>query len=159
MSETSLAWLAGLWDGEGSVGLNYQGKGLTSRVQICMTDSETIIKAQSILIELGVRGLGYIYQEKQPWHKPAHHLRINRAWDQRIMARALVPYAVTKRRQWEALLTFLERRLDGVKIDDLGRVVRGGSPKWWKPYVAEDWLTAEHLADLNRRASCPVPNP
>lgn len=65
-------------------------------VQLCMTHLPTIERVQRILIDdLGVRSLGYTYQERKSHHKDAHHLRVNRQTDQLAMALALVPYAVT----------------------------------------------------------------
>jgi hypothetical protein len=138
---TEVAWLAGLWDGEGSIGLGTQTartwrgervegipKGsLVIRVQLSMTCERTILRAAEVISAIGAKALGYSYREKKPdKHQDAFYLRVNRLLDAQAMARAVEPFAVTKQEHWRVLLRFLALRLDQATIDQLGRVSSRG---------------------------------
>jgi hypothetical protein len=159
------AWLAGLWDGEGSIGLGAQNKrngrgeriegratSIMVRLQLCMTCERTIRHAGNVLVALGARGLAYTYQEKKPEkHQDAFHLRVNRMIDAILMAEAVMPYAVTKREHWQVLLRFLKLRLDQATIDALGRVSSRGYGRAWTAYGPEEWECYDELHRLNKR--------
>lgn len=168
--DTDIAWLAGLVDGEGSVGVssNKPGHGHKTSIQLCMTHKPTIDRAMEVIAALGCRGQTYTYTEKDPTkHRDAHLLTVRRAWDIRLLAQQMVRFSVTKRLHWALMLEFVESRLEGVTLDGEGRVVRGGpnvrgpnghvcgrsgeSRRWWKPYSERDHEIAELLKKENRR--------
>lgn len=154
MNQCEAAWLSGLWDGEGSIGisLNGSGKSLKAALQMSMTCEQTIRHAMSLIETLGVPGLGYTYQEREPEkQRDAIYLRVNRLIDIQTLGTALRPYSITKRRQWEIVLEFATLRLEGVEVSKDGVVSRGGSKQWWKPYTEAEWELYRELKHLNQR--------
>jgi hypothetical protein len=154
-----LAWLAGLWDGEGSIGITRNGTaGLCMAVQMSMTCEMTIRTAMDVMQDLGIRGLGYTYQEKKvERHRDACYMRVNRMDDIQKLAREMIKYAITKEEHWQLVLEFVNSRLEGTMLDEQGRIVRGGvidgklNLKWWKPYSERELAIKEKLSILNTR--------
>lgn len=131
MSE--IAWLAGLIDGEGSVGITIakrsnEGRlGFSANVQLCMTCERTIEHARSVIECIGAVSVGYSYREKDPRrHLDAHYIRVNRLKDIFCVGSAVAPFAITKAPQWMAMLEYVRSRLSCADLDELGRVKRGG---------------------------------
>ncbi len=147
-TKVELAWLAGLWDGEGSTGWNSN----RVAVQMCMTCEMTIRRAIDICDRLGCTALGYTYQEKKPQHKDAHHMRVNRIADVYKMALALEPYAVTKRKHWQVAMKLCKLRIDKWGIDKDGRLKRGGNAyKTSGGYSPRELKLVAQLCALNKR--------
>lgn len=127
------AWLAGMWDGEGSVGIGldrkmYRVRWLSFRpaLQLSMTCEETVMTILSLLREFGAHGAAYTYQEKDPTkHKNAWIIRVVRLLDIRKICETILPYAVTKRERLVLMLDYVNSRLEKSQILD-GKVVRGG---------------------------------
>ncbi|WP_128381261.1 hypothetical protein [Streptomyces cavernae] len=158
MIETNLAWLAGIWDGEGSVGITRQNRaGNTNRVlvpqaQIQMTHEVTVAKTVEILRGLGLNALQHTWHERKAHHKDMWGYNITRTGYVLTMANALLPYAVTKQEHWTLIKEFCELRVARVGLDDQGRLRRGGTPgKWWTPYSDRELEIADRLKGLTRR--------
>jgi hypothetical protein len=156
--ELRVAWLAGLLDGEGSIGCSIQHRPERSgrawrigvAVQMSITHVETIDAALAVLAMIGVKGAGYSYQERDPErHLDAHYLRVTRLVDISLLARRILPHAITKRHQWALILEFTESRLLGAYIDEHGRVQRGGLPS--RPFNTREVEIAQELRRLNAR--------
>ena len=110
-----LAYVAGILDGEGWIGISKRSKTmtLTPAVEVSMSD----IKCISLLHN--VTGLGTI------------SIKTNRGWSSNTMyywcirgrleiywlLKAVHPFLVTKREQADIMIEFLERRLQDVAID------------------------------------------
>jgi hypothetical protein len=153
-----IAWLAGLWDGEGSVGVTLSvAKGrrkgspyLTPAIQLSMTCKVTIDAATAVLLKSGVSATSYSYREKDPKkHLDAHYLHVGRLGDIAITARLLLPHSVTKRKQWAAMLEYVESRLSTAELLADGRVKRGGNVR--RPFTAREIELARVLRALNAR--------
>src|SRR5438445_13031106 len=75
---TEIAWLAGLWDGEGSVGVTFQRDTgrlvLVPQIQISMTHLPTIDRAIEVLGKIGIPALRHTVQEKENHHKDSYHV-------------------------------------------------------------------------------------
>ena|SRR6267378_5040257 len=158
VADTELAWLAGIYDGEGSVGLASQKGVLSPAVQLSMTHAPTIRRAQKIMRTIGLNAVTHAYQEKQPWQRPAHHVRIGRMADADLLARTLLPFAITKREQWKVLARFTGSRLKGRELDSQGRLRRGTDAQGRFraiPYTVAERRCYDRLRDLNRRACVP----
>jgi len=154
LNTAEAAWLAGIIDGEGSIGISKNGNGTSLRaaVQMSMTCEKTILHAIGLCKKAGVVACGYTYQEKKPEkHRDAAYLRVTRLHDIRTLGRIVAPFAVTKSRHWELILSFCDLRLEGVRIEDDGMVTRGGSRKWWKPYTEKEWNIYDEIRQLNAR--------
>lgn len=149
--EPMLAWLAGLLDGEGSIGINrVPPNTYEPRIQMSITHAGTVQHVLEILSAMGIRGRGYSYQEREPERqKDAHYLRINRLVDVNLLAQHMVKLSVTKRRQWELVLEFTNLRLCGARVDEKGRVKRGG--KETRKYGEREHEIMRELSALNRR--------
>ena len=153
LSPFELGWLTGTLDGEGSVGLTRHLTTIRPQVQVNTTCGETAAQILALYERLGVRGRGYVYQEKKPdRHRPSHLVTASRLIDCYRLAEAVGPGAVTKREQWRVVLEFCELRLSRAEVDELGRVRRGGD---WRTrnfsYGAREHALYEEIRDLNRR--------
>lgn len=149
-SSEELAWLSGLWDGEGSVGSHRASPtNVGPKLQMSMTCGKTIAKALDILNRLGASALGYSYQEKKSHHKNAHCIRVNRSVDILKVAEALKPYSVTKLEQWEAIIEQCEIKISRSRVMPDGCLARGGAPM--RPITAREFELHEILAKLNHR--------
>ena len=156
------AWLAGLMDGEGSIGIRIEHKPerparpyyLVAAVQMSMTCKRSVMAAIDVLRELGVKGAAYTYVEKDPTkHLDAWALRVHRLVDIQLLAEAMLPHAVTKRAQWKLAHEYATSRLAGVSIDATGRVVRGGKSK---AYTSREVEIARQLHVLNQRGPAAI---
>lgn len=117
VTSTTLAWLAGIWDGEGTFGIyryprvtgafTYCGRVTLSNTSIPMID-EIIRILEALDVTVGV-----YREEKQrkPNHKKAIHLTINRIDSVEKMCKAVLPYLVAKRDRADLLIRFLNSRL------------------------------------------------
>lgn len=146
------AWLAGLIDGEGSVGVAMRSKGarLEPAIQLSMTCERTVRRAQEVMEELGVTGALYSYREKDPTkHLDAHTLHITRIADVQRLAIHLIPFAVTKRAQWELIAEFCSSRLVHRGVDSHGKIRRGG--RSIPGYSPREVDIARRLKALNAR--------
>lgn len=163
MNPTTIGWLAGLMDGEGSIGIRLEQHHdrperpvyLVAAVQMSMTDKPTVDRVLEVLREVGVRGAGYTYQERDPAkHLDAHYLRVARLADILVLAGLMEPVAVTKRRQWRLILEYAESRLEGRSVDRRGRAQRGGLKG--KRFSDREIEIARELHILNMRGPAAI---
>ena len=149
--DTEMAWLAGLIDGEGSVGITLSAQGvLTPQLQIAMTCERTIQAALDIVTRLGLQGARYVYQQRDPRHQCVHHLHVARMVDVHRLVVAVQPYSVTKQGQITAVAEFTASRLECRGIDAQGRIRRGGRTR---AYTERERALHGHLRGLNRRGA------
>lgn len=128
MQPDHAAYVAGLFDGEASIGLNRQGKSYRAVVQVSMTHRGTIDHVISLLEKYDLQPKGHgQYAEKGDEHRPAYRLVIARITDIGWLGSQLLPYSVTKRRHWELLVEFCQRRAVHHGVDMVPGVdLRGG---------------------------------
>ncbi len=143
--DTDLAWLAGIWDGEGSIALftHVEKPGNTKicpTVNVINTDIAIINKVRKLLEELGC---SFSFQERRP--KNSRH---STAWilitrNQKyiiLFLEAIMPYLWSiKRQKAEILLDFCKRRSEKTQ-----RLPSAGST----PYDTEDWDTYSKFQDI-----------
>jgi hypothetical protein len=153
-----LWWMAGLFDGEGSIGIFYERKPgrrpvLRTQVQMSMTCETTIKELIRRCTAAGVRSIGYTYQERDPAkHRDAHYIRITRIPDVATLAALMVHRSTTKRRQWALIAEFCRSRLVGATIDAQGRIHRGGPHSHAaRAYTDRELAIAEEIGLLNQR--------
>ncbi|MEU5417077.1 LAGLIDADG family homing endonuclease [Streptomyces clavifer] len=158
MSNTDIAWLAGIWDGEGSVGVTKQGRRdnvnqvWRVQAQIQMTHEPTVRRTVEILNDLGLTATVYRWLEKKAHHKDAYGYGVTRTGYVLTMAEALLPYAVTKQEHWAATAELCRLRIDRQGLGKDGQLRRGGPEgKWWKPYSERELELIDQLAALSRR--------
>jgi hypothetical protein len=149
------SWLAGLWDGEGSVGIvrclinKKRNVALNPTVQMSMTCLPTIARALRVMELIGVEGRGYTYQERKEVFKDAHYIRVSGMGRIKVLAEALSPWSVTKTKQWLLLLSFLNRRISlAGGFSASGKLRRRGGSN---PYTSEDFHDYDVMRHLNAR--------
>ena len=117
VTNTTLAWLAGIWDGEGTFGIYRNVRRKDGKWSYCgrLTLSNTSILMISEIIRiselLGVKV--DIWKEKKSRkinHKKAIHLTLNRIDSVKKVCELLLPYLVAKKDRAELLIRFLDSR-------------------------------------------------
>ena len=148
MSET--AWLAGFWDGEGSIGIAKNKSTFVMCCQLSLTCRDTIIYIMGLLDKMGVTNRGYTYQERDPTkHRDAHYIRVNGINNIVQFGKKLEPYSILKKRHWQVAIEYGERRIE--KAGGLypnGHLKKSGIPI---PYCEKDIALIEELCFLNMR--------
>lgn len=115
VSETQIAWLAGLIDGEGCVHLAlHHGKvGITARVEIRMTCQETINRAAEIIAALvrepPNRSHQYYKRESDWGTRVQWSLYVTKKSTVQCLLESLLPYLITKRLEAGVVLIYLSR--------------------------------------------------
>lgn len=147
-----IAWLAGFWDGEGSIGLVRNKTTRILSVQLSHTEFNTIEHILRILKSLRINGRGYTYQERDPAkHRDAHYIRVSGIANILKLSVLMLPHAVTKRRHWEIAIEWARRRIKVAGgVDGQGHLRRGGMPGG-RAYSTRDIELADELAELNQR--------
>lgn len=122
MQDTDLAWLAGIWEGEGTITMftHKEKNGLTKLCPNCSilnTDIHIINKVRSILEELGCK---FSFQEHQPKGKPTYKYQwrlITRNMSYiKLFLTAVLPYLFgEKRARGEILLSYVTQRLEKIR--------------------------------------------
>lgn len=163
MRDAQAAWLAGLWDGEGSIGVvRSMATGrltLIPQIQIHMTDLPTMDRVVDLFALLGVTARYHRGAEKQAHHRDSYHLSVRRTSWVLATAEALAPHSVTKARQWALMHELCELRIARQGVADSGGCLkRGGAPGWAQDYASRELEVAHLLASLNRRPT-PEENP
>ena len=137
MKDTDLAWLAGIWDGEGSVMLysrpvRESKLQITPALEVTNTDIHIMNKVREILENLGCN---FSYTERTPGkshHKVAFSLRTQNAKYIKTTLEAMLPYLIGNKKAYgETLLSFVSKRL--LKADAAGK------PLKHTPYDEEDY--------------------
>ena len=151
LKDTDIAWLAGFWDGEGSVGLVRNKKTLILQAQLSHTEYGSVIRILRLLKAAGITRRGYTYQERDPKkHRDAHYIRVTSISNVGMLADLLLPHAVTKKRYWQIASKWAKRR---TKIaggtDRFGRLKRGGKNRFG--YSEKELALAKELSSLNLR--------
>lgn len=117
MKEADLAWLAGIWEGEGSVMLysrpvNEKRIQITPAIEVGNTDLHIMNKARSIIEELGAT---FTWMERMPKKgtKKFYSLRSQHARNIKTVLEAILPFMAGEKRAYsETLLSFVNRRLE-----------------------------------------------
>lgn len=109
MSPTEAAWLAGFFDGEGSIS-TYLGGRLRSSPCWLITCSNTHLGALERCKEYA--GCGTVgYKQVRPEHKPQWQWRVHARADVIATCEQMLPYLIIKR---EAVTSFLATQLRNV---------------------------------------------
>lgn len=146
-TETDLAWLGGIIDGEGHVGANWERpakyKGYSRYLQIAINVTNTAFIIPERCKEITGQGGLYYHKNKDPNRKDwvKWEVRSNNAL---AVARLLLPYVISKSEQLQVLLEW----------GDLERFV--GYHKKGSIAVTEEAMAArqsiyDRLAALNKR--------
>jgi len=145
VTDTQIAWLAGILDGEGSITMGYdKKKHYTPMIAVVNTNPEMIFEVCRILNELGcafhaaARGdnrgsLG----EKTCWQ-----IQVHRLTSVEKILRRITPWLIAKKSRAQLMLVFVSSRIPKLNIKPRGR----GSPS---PYSEEEIKVGERIRHLN----------
>lgn len=154
-----LAWLAGLWDGEGSVGVCLSRSTGTvvqiPQAQINMTHRPTLERALEVFAEIGCSArLQTIVPRDPARHQISYYFAVRRtAWLHAASA-ALLPYAVTKHEHWRLMFDLCAERISRRGLESpAGSLVRGGISASFAPYTAREIELVTLLRALNAGAN------
>lgn len=107
-----LAWLAGIWDGEGTFSIFCDTNNrYIGRITLSNTDVSMINEIVKIFDASNVKG--HIWQEltsRKPNHKKAYHITVNKIDNVMTITKLMLPYLISKKPRAELLLRFLESR-------------------------------------------------
>lgn len=153
----TLAWLAGIWDGEGTFGIYRYARNKNGKWSYCgrLTLSNTSIP----MIDEIIRIMNLLEVKIDIWketkqrkinHKKAIHLTVNRIDSVKKVCELLLPYLIAKKDRAELLIKFLNSRKSykrKVKRDPktgyiLGVIEQG--------YSLEDIKMWEEMRELNQ---------
>ncbi len=146
-TDTELAWLAGLIDGEGTIGVHRTNAKsqkhpyLRPHFQIVNTDLRLLEKARSIMTAITGRPHNLVVTNKggNGW-KVGYRIASNTQISVMLLLPLLIPYLVGKREQAELVLEFAKRRC-----------ARIGSVHHWYQFKEEDEAIYLRCSQLNRR--------
>jgi hypothetical protein len=119
-SLTELAWLAGIVDGEGYIGVQYYNTrkrniSISAELSICNTDEQIIFKSQNIIQKLGVNPYiqTYMYGLKnKPKNKKQQKIVVHRMKQLSIVLKNINPYLTgNKKERAELVLEFCKSRM------------------------------------------------
>jgi len=118
VTNLKLAWLSGIWDGEGTFGIyrsrragkeyyNYSG-----RLTLSNTSEPMIEEIMRIFTALDVKiSIWRNTKARKPTHKLETHLTLNKKVDVKKLCVLMLPYLVAKRDRAELLIDFVVSRL------------------------------------------------
>jgi hypothetical protein len=138
MKDTQLAWLAGLWDGEGSITIfshteKNGTKKLCPTLLVVNTDMTIIAEAKKLLDELDTSFHLFERRTNNPKHKNAFQLSTRNAGYIEKVLTAILPYLVGKKAQAELTLQYVKKRAHQHHYDE------------------QDIATQETVQAMNRR--------
>ena len=117
VTSTQKAWLAGIWDGEGTFGI-YGSKRANNKMVYCgrltlsNTSEEMVEEILRIFTAVGVNvNIWRNSRPRKPNHKKEIHLTINRRESVKIGCELMFPYLICKQNRATLLLRFVNLRL------------------------------------------------
>ncbi len=168
MENYNLIWLAGIIDGEGSIGIHFAKKmnwrdknGYYLRPQILITNNNPFLlrRVSEIYTELNLRFYWELKKRKNPKHKETVVINLTSLGSCEKLIKNILPYLVAKRKQAEILLQFIELRKSKFTKN-------GGHNNSESKYSKEEFelqrkiKEANHkdyfLQRLQRKAHCPL---
>lgn len=149
-----LAWLAGIWDGEGTFSILYQrkrhGDAYIARVTLSNTDIAMINEILKILDSYNISGHLWKEEPRKKQHKASYHITINKLKNVKKCAELMLPYLVNKKPNAEIIIRFVNSRLKYKKkpIQDkkTGRII--GMEK--KGYFEDEKGLYDQMLELNK---------
>jgi hypothetical protein len=112
ISDIDIAWLTGVFDGEGCVNVQRCKRKcgrVVSSLSLIMANTSTELVERFVRI---VRELGAVPQvvfEPKHTKTPIYYVKVARKTDALVIARAMLPHATAKRSQLQMAIWYLER--------------------------------------------------
>lgn len=148
MRDTDLAWLGGMWEGEGTISIfthteKTGNEKICPHVSVVNTDIGLINKMRKILEELGCNFVLHERRPKNSRHSTAWILTTRNMKYIIIFLEAVLPYLYgEKAPKAEIVLDYCKRRSEKIQ-----RTPSKGTT----PYDGEDWAAIEHFRSNNTR--------
>jgi len=148
--EIQLSWLAGLWDGEGSITIFRQReKNGSVKLKPCLvltnTDENIINHAVKILDSYEIKF--HVIDYTRPRCKRVYQLTTSKLENLNKFCEILTPYLVGKKAQAELLKRYVDSRIERIKI--------AGNNKHAVKYNEEELALQIKLQSLNHRGEPP----
>lgn len=136
-SDTDLAWLGGIMDGEGSISFQVTTRKtgnlvIVPFVSVTNTDKGIISKVMEILDKIGVGyKASWVIDENHPAHKKRCNIRIDKYARVKGFIPLIYPYLNSeKKHNSDIVLEFIKQREENLFTrDKKGRIVRNKYPK------------------------------
>lgn len=149
MKETEKAYLAGLWDGEGSITVwkTERSKGVPKIIPcitLTNTNEDMILYAERLLHSVGVKYFKHSYDRKNA--KRIHQLTCRNLESVKKFLESVTPYLVAKKKQAQMTLQFVSGRLDTLLY----------KPRGWNthaPYSQEELAISDEIMALNKKGA------
>jgi len=111
-AEADLQWLGGVFDGEGSFSLVFNGRTETATAMVRFTNTSDVMIAEVLRI-IDAHGLPRHVQQLNPTTgtKPIWHISINGAKRSRRFLEVVMPYLRAKRKEAAIVWDFVQSRL------------------------------------------------
>jgi hypothetical protein len=145
-----LAWLAGIIDGEGSIGINRRksttehGYAYAATVTIGNTDKNMIDNVASIYEEMGIRACPTISKFRLPSWKQMNNIYVSRREEILKLLETIHPYLVTKKERAFLAIEWCKRRLDNERLQPNHNQIQ---------FSEIDDQVWDEMKSLNRRGS------
>jgi len=146
-TEVELAWLAGIVDGEGTVGISRTNNKtqahpyLRPHFQVVNTDMRIIDKTAQIIRDIVGKRVSVVVSNKGgKGCKRGYRIKVSTQWELLLLLPTLMPHLVAKREQAELAIEFCKRRHI--------RTERGA---YWYEFKNEDEAAYSRSLELNRR--------
>lgn len=111
-TDTDIAWLAGVFDGEGCVYvLNSRRRGgrVVRSLSLALTNTSSALVEKYISILRGGGLSPQVILEPSYTKRPAYYVKVARKAEALVLARAILPYATSKRLELLLAVEYLER--------------------------------------------------
>lgn len=143
-----LAWLAGFWDGEGSITIfSHQEKNGNPKISPTLlavnTHEETIAHVSDILDRLGTSFHILTKKPHSKKHKPAIQISTRNRQYIKTVLEAMLPFLVTKKAQAMLTLRYVNKKIE-----------QGSRPS----YDEDDYEIQESVQSLNKRGPLSEPS-
>lgn len=142
MTNTELAWLAGIIDGEGMVSSHNMKGRILPVIHVGMTHKPTIIRVHAMFSVFGVAQLYEVTRKNIDW-KNNHVTRLQTHEACLLLIGAVMPFLFTKLEQ-AVLLADLCR----IRLEERTKHGHYSAPLLW-----EEWAIVSLLQDLNKRGT------
>lgn len=148
-----LAWLAGIWDGEGTISIYYakQNNAYVARLTLSNTSDEMINEIAKIFDSLDIKGhIWKATKQRKASHKLEYHMTVNKLENVLRGTKAMLPYLIVKKAQAELIIRFIESRMKykpALERDGKGRITSVKT----QGYTKEELSFYEQIRTLNLR--------
>ncbi len=149
------AYLAGLWDGEGSIGIskykNNKNGGLKNAItlQITNTDEAIINEVTRVMDVMGIKG--HVGLRMRTKRLPAYQISIRRFESCIILLEKIIPYLKAKKELAVLVLRYIKKRMASCDMVKLNFTSNGKKTfrEFCNPYDEEEQSLVEQIRNIN----------